>query len=83
MIYTLHFLTSAEYQDPEENLDTIITQDVIANTKEELHTLIQQERENLLWEKKDSLNWYAKSQIVKLDRTLIKIKDEDNNNIPL
>ena len=83
MIYTLHFLTSAEYEDQEDSLDTIITQDVIADSLEELHTLIQQEKENLLWEKKDSLNWYAKSQIVKLDRTLIKIKDENNNNIPL
>ena len=83
MIYTLHFLTSAEYEDQEDSLDTIITQDVIANSLEELDTLIQQEKENLLWEKKDSLNWYAKSKLVKLDRTLIKIKDEDNNNIPI
>ena len=83
MIYTLHFLTSAEYEDQEDNLDTIITQDVIANSLEELNTLVEQEKENLLWEKKDSLNWYAKSKLIKLDRTLIKIKDEDNNNIPI
>lgn len=83
MIYTLHFLTSAEYEDQDESLDTIITQDVIANSQEELDMIVEQEKENLLWEKKDSLNWYAKSKLVKLDRTLIKIKDEDNNNIPI
>jgi flagellar biosynthesis/type III secretory pathway chaperone len=83
MIYTLHFLTSAEYEDLDESLDTIITQDVIADSLEELHTLVEQEKENLLWEKKDSLNWYAKSKLVKLDRTLIKIKDEEGNNIKI
>lgn len=81
MIYTLHYHTSAEYQNQNENLDTIITLDVIANSQDELNNILEQEKQNQNWDKKEALNWFAKSNLLSLNRTLIKIKDQSGNNI--